>query len=395
MSTRSISAPINVMVVDDSTTSRVMLRRFIESDPSLRVTAMAQDAFSAAHLMKSALPDVILLDLEMPGIDGMTFLRRIMQQHPLPVVVCSSLTEEGSRRSVEAMEAGAIDVIQKPAVHDARARAEATLRICDALHAAALSKPRLKPTARPLPMPLSCPRPAPTSPAPAIPIRPEPVMAGPKLTADEILPPPNPQRPAPPGKRVVCIGASTGGTEALREVLCALPTDCPPIVVVQHMPKGFTAAFARRLDSLARIRIREGEDGMTVSDGEAIIAPGDSHILLRRKPLGYAVQVCDGPYVARHRPSVDVLFRSAAVAAGQNTLGILLTGMGDDGASCLGEILQSGGVTIAQDEASSVVFDMPGEAVRMGHAMQVLPLGRIAAAIMGFAQQQTLSKGIA
>lgn len=375
MPTRSRSEPIKVMVVDDSTSSRVMLRRFIESDPSLRVTAMAQDAYSAAHLMKSALPDVILLDLEMPGIDGMTFLRRIMQQHPLPVVICSSLTEEGSRRSVEAMEAGAVDVIQKPAAHDAHARAEATLRICHALHAAALSRPQFK--------------------SPARVMRPDPVTAGPKLTADEILPPPNPLRPVPPGKRVVCIGASTGGTEALRAVLCALPPDCPPIVVVQHMPKGFTAAFARRLDSLARIRIREGQDGMTISSGEAVIAPGDSHMVLQRKPLGYAVHVCGGPYVARHRPSVDVLFRSAAIAAGQNTLGILLTGMGDDGAFCLGEICQAGGATIAQDEASSIVFGMPGEAVRMGHAMQVLPLGKISAAIMAFAQQQTPSRGIA
>lgn len=364
--------PIKVMVVDDSTSSRVMLRRIIETDPSLQVLAMAQDAYSAARMMKTELPDVILLDLEMPGIDGMTFLRRIMQQHPLPVVICSSLTEEGSRRSVEAMEAGAVDVIRKPAAHDATALAEASLRICDSLHAAAQTRSRS--------------RPAPPRPA-------KPLVATAKLSADEILPPPNPLRSVSRAGPVVCIGASTGGTEALREVLCALPPDCPPIAIVQHMPKGFTAAFAKRLDSLARIRIREAEDGMTLSTGEAIIAAGDSHLLLRRRPSGYAVQVMSGPYVSRHRPSVDVLFRSAATYAGQNVLGILMTGMGDDGASCLGEIRKMGGQTIAQDEASCVVFGMPGEAVRMGHAMQVLPLDRMAAAIMSFGRSHAFVGG--
>ncbi|MCH8464966.1 MAG: chemotaxis response regulator protein-glutamate methylesterase [Roseinatronobacter sp.] len=374
MTTTQTSGQINVMVVDDSTSSRVMLRRIIESDASLRVSAMAQDAFSAAHLMKSELPDVILLDLEMPGMDGMTFLRRIMQQHPLPVVICSSLTEEGSRRSVEAMEAGAVDVIRKPEMHDANARAEATMRICDALHAAAASNA----ARRPVPMRAQ-----------------RPLLASPKLTADEILPPPNFRRPVAPAELVVCIGASTGGTEALREVLCALTPEAPPIVVVQHMPKGFTAAFARRLDGLAQIRIREGEDGMTVARGEAIIAPGDSHMLLQRKGSGYQVQVRGGPYVSRHRPSVDVLFRSAAIAAGQNALGIILTGMGDDGAMCLGEMQRSGAVTIAQDEASSVVYGMPREAARLGHAHHILPLGRIAPMIMGFAAGKISLGGVA
>lgn len=372
--TESRYEPIKVMVVDDSTSSRVMLRRIIETDPSLKVLAMAQDAYTAARLMKTELPDVILLDLEMPGIDGMTFLRRIMQQHPLPVVICSSLTEEGSRRSVEAMEAGAVDVIRKPSAHDATALAEATQRICDSLHAAAISRARSRP-------------------APPRPFK--PMVATAKLTADEILPAPNFQRPVPKAGAVVCIGASTGGTEALRAVLCALPVDCPPIVIVQHMPKGFTAAFAKRLDSLAKIRVREGEDGMTVSTGEAIIAPGDSHMLLRRRAAGYAVQVMDGAYVSRHRPSVDVLFRSGATFGGQNVLGVLMTGMGDDGATCMGEIMKAGGMTIAQDEASCVVFGMPGEAVKMGNAMQVLPLDRIAAAIMSFGRNHMSAGGAA
>jgi two-component system, chemotaxis family, protein-glutamate methylesterase/glutaminase len=372
MTTPQSPDQIKVMVVDDSTSSRVMLRRIIESDTSLRVTAMAQDAFSAAHLMKSELPDVILLDLEMPGMDGMTFLRRIMQQHPLPVVICSSLTEEGSRRSVEAMEAGAVDVIRKPEMHDANSRAEATMRICDALHAAAAStsgkRPRVTRAQRPL-------------------------LGSPKLSADEILPPPNFRRPVPPGELVVCIGASTGGTEALRELLCALTPEAPPIVIVQHMPKGFTAAFARRLDSLAQIRILEGEDGMPVSRGQAIIAPGDSHMLLQRKPIGYQVQVRGGSYVSRHRPSVDVLFRSGAIAAGQNAMGIILTGMGDDGAACLGEMQRCGAVTIAQDEASSVVYGMPREAAKLGHAHHILPLNKMAPMIMRFAEGKITAGG--
>ena len=366
--------PIKVMVVDDSTSSRVMLRRIIESDPALRVSAMAQDAYSAARLMKTELPEVILLDLEMPRIDGMTFLRRIMQQHPMPVVICSSLTEEGSRRSVEAMEAGAVDVIQKPASGNAVAMAEATARICDSLRAAAMSRGRVRPV-------------PPRATGPMVPT--------PKLTADEIMPPPNPMRRVAPGDPVVCIGASTGGTEALRQVLCNLPPDCPPIVVVQHMPKGFTAAFAKRLDSLARISIREGENGMSVSTGEALIAPGDSHMVLKRRGTGYSVQVMGGPCVSRHRPSVDLLFRSAATVAGPNTLGMLLTGMGDDGAACLGEIRKAGGITIAQDEASCVVFGMPGEAVRRGNAMQVLPLDRMSVAIMAFARRQIPMGGVA
>ena len=356
---------IKVMIVDDSPSSRVMLRKMVESDPSLVVSAMAQDAYSAARAMKIELPDVILLDLEMPGIDGMTFLRRIMQQSPLPVVICSSLTEDGSRKSVEAMEAGAVDVLPKPNAHNPQAVAESTARLCDSLHGAAMARKA----------PGQAPRRIFRPPEPA-----------PKLGPDVILPPPNLLRPLPKDAPLVVIGASTGGTEALREVLCALPADCPPIAIVQHMPRGFTAAFAKRLDGLAAISIREAETGMSLGKGQAVIGMGDAHLVLHRQLGHYAVQVRSGPFVMRHRPSVDVLFRSAATVAGANTLGILLTGMGDDGALCLGEIKASGGITIAQDEASSVVFGMPGEAVRMGHAMYVLPLDRMAEAIMNFAR---------
>lgn len=364
--TQETAEPIKVLVVDDSSSARVMLRRIIESDPYLKVQAMAPDAFSAARLMKENLPDVILLDLEMPGMDGMTFLRKIMQQRPLPVVICSGLTAEGSARSLEAMEAGAVDVILKPSSRDAEVMRETTIRICDALHAASQSKSRsLRRKPRKAPPPL---------------------MPTPKLTADEILPAPNFGRIVPRTEPIVCIGASTGGTEALREVLCALPADAPGIVVVQHMPKGFTKAFAKRLDGLAKIEILEAEDGMAVQRGRAIIAAGDHHMVLRRSGRKYLVRVVDGPSVSRHRPSADVLFRSGADVARQNALGVIMTGMGDDGAQCMGELMRGGAHTIAQDEASCVVYGMPREAVVLGHVRQVLPLGRIASAITTFAR---------
>lgn len=363
MQTAARHKPVKVLIVDDSAAARMMLRRIIETDPALQVCGMAQDAYTAARLMRAELPDVILLDLEMPGIDGITFLRRIMQQHPLPVVICATITANGLRRSVAAIEAGAVDVISKPVLGDLTAESEVALRICDALHAAAMAH---------------------AQPANAQVPQQAPLIATQKLSADEILPPPNVLRPVPQGPLVVCIGASTGGTEALRQVLCALPADCPPLVIVQHMPKGFTAAFARRLDSLANIRIKEGEDGMPLSRGEAIIAPGDSHMMLRRRTSGYCIHVTGGPSISRHRPSVDILFRSAATCAGRNAMGILLTGMGDDGATCLGEIHKAGGLTVAQDEATSVVFGMPAEAIRKGHAQRVLPLPKMAEAIVAF-----------
>ncbi|PLL12625.1 chemotaxis response regulator protein-glutamate methylesterase [Tabrizicola sp. TH137] len=358
------SETAKVLIVDDSASARAMLRAIVESDPGLSVMAMCIDAFEAAKVMRDGLPDVILLDLELPGMDGMTFLKKIMAQKPLPVVICSGLTARGSDQSIAALEAGAVDVILKPSAGDERARAEAQVRICDALRAAAQTRGG---RAGLLPGALRAP--------------------GPKLTADEILPPPNLSRPVPTTEPIVCIGASTGGTEALRQVLVALPPDAPAICIVQHMPAGFTAAFARRLDGLCKVKVSEAVDGASVGQGEVLIAPGDQHMVLRRLTGGYRVSVVQGPYVSRHRPSVDVLFRSAAGAAGANALGVILTGMGDDGARCLGEMKAAGCTTIAQDEASSVVYGMPREAVRMGSAGQTLPLDKMAAAIMNFARR--------
>ncbi len=370
----SKAAPLRVLVVDDSASARVMLRQIIESDPALEVQALAEDAFAAARIMANSLPDVILLDLEMPKMDGITFLRKIMAQRPLPVVICSSLNADGARRSVEAMEAGAIDVIRKPEKADREKFEEARATICDALIAAALTARQGRRVSARL---------AGGGAGAAAPV---PLRSTPRLSADEILPAPSALRPPPPTQPVVCIGASTGGTEALGQILCDLPPDAPAIVVVQHMPKGFTAAFSARLNGLAQIEVLEATEGLAVKQGRCIIAAGDSHMLLRRSGTAYRVELSNGPAVSRHRPSVDVLFRSAAQAAGANALGILLTGMGVDGAQCLGEMMRAGAHTIAQNEETCVVYGMPREAVQLGHARQVLGLPRMSGAITGFAR---------
>lgn len=355
--------PVKVLIVDDSTSARAMLRAIVDSDPGLTVMGTAPDAFAAAKMMRGSLPDVILLDLELPGMDGLTFMKKIMLQRPIPVVICSSLTAEGSSKSLAALEAGAVEVILKPSAKDEQARQEAQVLICDALHAASQSRGGKAAKLHRFQEP------------------------GQKLSADEILPPPIRMKPIPMTEPIVCIGASTGGTEALRVLLTMLPADAPPIAIVQHMPQGFTAAFARRLDGLCAVQVTEAEEGMSLKQGEVLIAPGDRHLLLRRLPSGYRANVVTGPYVSRHRPSVDVLMRSAAIAAGPNAMGIILTGMGDDGARCLGELQAAGGVTVAQDEASSVVYGMPREAVRMGSVGQTVTLDRMAAAIMAFARR--------
>lgn len=347
-------SPIGVLIVDDSATARAVLKSLVSADPSLRVIGTAPDAFSAARSMRDALPDVMLLDLELPQMDGLTFLRKIMTQRPIPVVICSSHTGAGSDVTLRALELGAADVIGKPSVAGPTERQEAQVRVCDAIHAAFQTRRGRKKS-------------------------PHPFQPGPKLSADEILPPPRPglRRPARRLSPMVAIGASTGGTEALSSVLRALPRDAPPVAVVQHMPKGFTAAFARRLDGLCPVTVQEARDGDALEQGRVLIAPGDRHMLVRRTGGGYRVELADGPYVSRHRPSVDVLFRSVAQAAGPDALGIIMTGMGDDGARCMAEMRDAGARTIAQDEQSCVVYGMPREAVRHGGVTLSLPLDRL------------------
>jgi two-component system chemotaxis response regulator CheB len=355
---------VRVLIVDDSASVRQTMSAILSADPEIEVIGTASDPFVAARRIQDEIPDVITLDVEMPRMDGITFLRKLMAQHPLPVVMCSSLTEDGSATLMQALEAGAVDVILKPRTDVPQFLQEASIRICDSVKAAARARLRGAPGH------LSARGPAPFVPQP-------------KLTADVIMPPPIAgQAMVRTTETVVCIGASTGGTESLRVVLEALPVDCPGITIVQHMPEKFTEAFARRLDSLCAMQVKEAADGDTVLRGRVLIAPGNRHMLLQRSGARYYVAVRDGQLVSRHRPSVDVMFRSAARFAGSNALGIIMTGMGDDGARGLAEMKTAGAATIAQDEASSVVFGMPKEAIARGAAGKIVSLDALAGEIM-------------
>jgi two-component system chemotaxis response regulator CheB len=349
---------IKVMLVDDSAVVRQTLKAVLESDPQIEVINASADPIFAQKHLETMRPDVIITDVEMPRMDGLTFLRSVMSRDPLPVVVCSSKTDEGSENAIKALEYGAVEIIQKPKLGTKQFIEESRVRICDAVKAAYLSRNKLRPGLR----------------APQ-----QERDVAPKLTADVILPKPDPDRVfVETTEKVVVVGASTGGTEALREFLEAFPEDAPGIVIVQHMPEHFTAAFAKRLDSLCRITVKEAEDNDTVIRGRALIAPGNRHTLLKRSGARYYVEVKEGPLVCRHRPSVDVLFRSAARYAGNNAIGVIMTGMGDDGSRGMKEMHDSGAQTIAQDEESCVVFGMPNEAIKLGGVDTVVPLKTIA-----------------
>lgn len=349
---------VRVLVIDDSASVRQTLVDVLSADPGIEVMGVASDPFVAARRIAEDVPDVITLDVEMPRMDGITFLRKLMSQRPIPVVMCSSLTEAGSETLMQALEAGAVDIILKPRIGAADHLAESADRICDVVKAAARARVGARrPTKRSL-------------------------DPGTKLTADAMLPPPSGAAMARTTEMVACLGASTGGTEALREVLQALPANAPGIVIVQHMPAGFTAAFAKRLNSLCEVEVKEAQHGDPVLRGHVLIAPGDKHMLLERQGARYQVAIKDGPPVSRHRPSVDVLFRSAARAAGRNAMGVIMTGMGDDGARGLLEMKEAGATTLAQDEATSVVFGMPREAIARGAAQTVTALEHIAREIM-------------
>lgn len=354
----SKTGKIRVLIVDDSASVRQALVSIVEADPDLEVMATASDPFVAAERIAKEIPDVIILDVEMPRMDGLTFLRKLMAQRPVPVVMCSTLAEEGSETLLQAMEAGAVDVITKPRVDTRQFLLESSERVCHAVKGAARAKLR------------------------NVAARPRSLKIEAKLSADVIMPPPAPTRTMQTTGKVICIGASTGGTESLREVLTALPANVPGIVVVQHMPEKFTAAFAKRLDGLCQVEVKEAADGDLVLPGRVLIAPGNRHMLLQRSGARYHVAVKDGPLVSRHRPSVDVLFRSAAQYAGANAVGIIMTGMGDDGAKGLLEMKRAGALTVAQDEETCVVFGMPKEAIALGGADKIVPLHAIPAEIL-------------
>jgi two-component system, chemotaxis family, protein-glutamate methylesterase/glutaminase len=344
---------IKVLIVDDSAVVRQALSSILATDPSIEVLGTAADPFFAAMKIAKEAPDVITLDIEMPRMDGLTFLRKLMTQHPLPVVVISSLTAKGTETALKALEYGAVEIITKPQMHTREFIEESKIRICDAVKAASKARTSRKPFEQKL-------------------------KVEPKHNADVVLLPAQNYSMIKTTEIVVAIGASTGGTSALQVFLETLPPSVPGIVIVQHMPENFTRSFADRLNELCRIEVKEAETGDAVTRGRALIAPGNKHMLLKRSGARYFVEIQDGPLVNRHRPSVDVLFRSTAMYAGRNAVGIIMTGMGDDGARGLLEMREAGARTIAQDEKSCVVFGMPKEAINMGAALTVVPLEKIA-----------------
>lgn len=351
-----MSNKIKVLVVDDSAVVRQVLSSMLAGQADIEVIGTAADPLFAVNKMRETWPDVITLDIEMPRMDGLTFLRKIMSSRPTPVVICSSLTEKGAETTMEAMSAGAVAIFTKPTLGVKDFLQSSRHELLQAIREAAASKvARLnKPTTS-----------TNTQLQPEIPTQ----VAMSKTT-----------------EKVIAIGTSTGGTLALEQILTELTPDCPGIVVVQHMPEKFTAAFAARLHSLSAIEVREAKDGDRVRPGLALIAPGGQHMSLIRNGAFYHVQVKAGPAVNRHCPSVDVLFRSVAKCAGKNAVGFQLTGMGDDGARGLLEMRDAGAVTYAQDEASSVVFGMPKEAIKRGAAVHVVALDQVAGQIMLYSQ---------
>ncbi|MGD2035782.1 MAG: chemotaxis response regulator protein-glutamate methylesterase, partial [Bacteroidales bacterium] len=346
---------IRVMIIDDSALVRQSLTTILNSDPGLEVIGSAADPIFAAKKITKTPPDVITLDLEMPRMNGLTFLKKLMTQFPLPVVIISSLTSAGTELTLKALEYGAVEVIAKPKLSTKEFFEESKIRICDAVKGAAQATVRKKT---------------------AIPAEPR---ISPKLSADKVL---TLSQKAVKIKettdKIIAIGASTGGTNAIQTFLESMPPDSPGIVIVQHMPELFTKSFAERLDKICSITVREGMNGEMITKGKALIAPGNRHLLIKRTGAKYHIEIVDAPLVNRHRPSVDVLFRSAAKFAGKNAIGIIMTGMGDDGAKGLLEMRNAGAYTIAQDEKSCVVFGMPRTAIELDAAATVMPLDKIA-----------------
>jgi two-component system chemotaxis response regulator CheB len=339
-------AKIRVLVVDDSSIARQVLTRALDAAPDIEVVGAAPDPFVARDLIVELKPDVITLDVEMPRMDGVTFLRKLMRHFPLPVVMVSSLTQRGAETTMAALEAGAVEVVAKPVV-DKHNLTEITVEVVDAVRAAARARVRKY---------------APPSAA----ARPAPLPSAMVATTNKII----------------AIGASTGGTEALKDVLTRMPPNSPGIVVVQHMPETFTKAFADRLNGICAIEVKEACNGDSVTNGICLVAPGSKHMVLRRSGARYYVEVKDGPLVLRHRPSVEVLFNSVAKTAGKNAVGVMLTGMGGDGSSAMLKMREAGAYNIAQDEASCVVYGMPKEAVKLGAVHSQVSLSKIPEAIL-------------
>jgi len=342
----------SVLIVDDSALIRKILTEIIDSQPDMHAIGAAPDPLVAREMVRNLNPDVLTLDVEMPKMDGLDFLEKLMRLRPMPVVMVSTLTERGSDVTLRALELGAIDFVSKPKVDIAGGLKGYAAEITGKIRVAAGARVR--------------PRPRPG--------------VGPKLNADAVLP--SVANRITSTEKLIIIGASTGGTEAIKDVLLQMPPDCPGILIAQHMPEGFTKSFAARLDTLCRISVCEAVHNERILPGHAYVAPGHSHLLLNRSGANYVTELSQGPPVNRHRPSVDVLFRSAANCAGRNALGVILTGMGKDGAAGMLEMKKAGAWTVAQDEATCVVFGMPKEAIAVGGADEVVSLHEIPRRVM-------------
>lgn len=354
--------PCKVLIVDDSALVRNLLTTLIDAQPDMMVVGTASDPYVARERIKALNPDVLTLDVEMPRMDGLSFLEKLMRLRPMPVVMVSSLTERSSETTLRALELGAVDYVTKPRIDIMNGIHENGQEIVEKIRAA--SGARLKSLIR----------------------KPALLRVEKKLTADVVLPSINNRLQTT--EKVVVVGASTGGTEAIKDLLVAMPADAPGILITQHMPAAFTSAFARRLDSVCCIAVKEALDGERVLPGHAYIAPGDRHLLLDRSGANYVTRIMDGPAVSRHRPSVDVLFRSAANCAGKNAIGVILTGMGDDGANGMLEMKQAGAYTLAQDEDSCVVFGMPKEAIARGGVDEIVALSAMTSRVVDLVSAQ-------
>jgi len=362
---------IRVLIVDDSALVRRILSEVLSADPALEVVGTASDAYMARDKIKQLNPDVLTLDVEMPKMDGVTFLRNLMRLRPMPVVMVSSLTEHGAEVTLDALAVGAVDYLPKPKIDIAATLTDYADELRAKIRSAAAARVRPYTGA---------------ASAPGV------NGVAPRLGVDAVLARSSARRQFRTTERIIAIGASTGGTEAIKEVLVQLPADTPGIVITQHIPKAFSAAFARRMDACCQMTVYEAEDGQVILPGHVYIAPGDQHLLVVRDGARYVCRLDDGPPVNRHKPSVDVLFRSVAQQAGRNAVGVILTGMGKDGAVGLKEMREAGGPTIAQDEATSVVWGMPGEAVAIGAAAETLPLGQVAARLSALAESMDLTR---
>jgi len=358
-----MSNRIKVVIVDDSAVVRQVNRETLEREADIEVIGVASDPLYALDKMKVQWPDVLVIDIEMPRMDGLTFLKKIMSEHPTPTIVCSSLAEKGASATMDALAAGALAIITKPKLGVKQFLQDAGNDLVSAVRAAA--RANMGHLTRGAGRALAPP---------------------PKLTADAVLAAQaaSTRAMAETTDRVVAIGTSTGGTQALEAVLTKLPNVGSGIVIVQHMPEKFTAMFADRLNNLCKLEVREAQNGDRIMPGRALIAPGGRHMMLRRSGAQYYVEVADGPLVNRHKPSVDVLFRSVAQIAGRNALGVIMTGMGDDGARGMKEMHDAGALTIAEDESTCIVFGMPKEAIRMGGVDRVVPLDAIPAEIISY-----------